>query len=228
MSAGPGRGRYLLVAGVLAVAAAVAVTAWITAWIVRGDTEPTTQPLDGPPAQPLVSHHADLVAVSFMEAAHAYDLDRAAGMLADDAEIVGSANVDDWREDRAWDEAMGFTLADLSCQEGETTSVGTAVQCSYALNGLGSDELGRGPYGGGTADLVVLGGKITRVEEDWPFLENGFSDEMWEPFEAWVYQQHPTAAHILYGEDPKQTPAEHRTELRLWRENIAEYVAAHR
>jgi hypothetical protein len=174
----------------------------------RGDTEATTPaPADLP--------DAGAVAANFMEAAHAYDLDRATGMLADDVEIVGYSDVNEWREEQPWNKAVGFNLADLSCREGETQSASTAVHCSYALHGLGSEELGRGPYGGGTADLTVLDGKITRVEENWPFGGNGFSDEMWEPFQAWVAQYHPDAARIMYGDNPNQTAAEHEAELRL-------------
>ena len=213
--AGRRRGRYVLLGGVVAAAATIA----ITAWVMRGDSEPTAQTYD--------DHRADAVAATFMVAGHAYELDRATGMLADDAELVGSADVDDWRADQAWNQAVGFTLADLSCREGESTSTGTAVRCVYALHGLGSEQLGRGPFGGGVADLTVLDGKIARVAENWPYLGNGFSSEMWEPVQAWVTQQHPRAAGILYGGDPGQTAAEHETELRLWRQMVAEYVASH-
>jgi hypothetical protein len=217
---GTGRGRFVLVAGVLAVAAAVAVTAWITAWIVRGDPEPSGQPPDG--------SHAEAVAVGFMEAAHAYNLDHAVSLVAEDAQLNDAVDIADWRDGLAWDEALRFTLADLSCREGKTTSAGTAVRCSYAFHALGSDELGRGPYGGGVADLVVRDGKVTSLEEEWPFLTNGFSEEMWEPFEAWVTQQDPEAAQVLYHGPSEPTADERSTELQTWRDKIAEYLAAQR
>jgi hypothetical protein len=216
-SGGPSRGRYRIAGGLLAVAAVVAVTAWITAWIVRGDTEPARQPVD--------DSHAEAVAVGFMEAAHAYNLDHAVSLVAEDAKLNDAVDIDDWRDGLAWDEALRFSLADLSCREGKTTSAGTAVQCSYSFHALGSEELGRGPYGGGVANLVVRDGKVTSLEEDWPFLTNGFSDEMWEPFEAWVYQQDPDAARILYHAPPEPTAAERSTELRTWRHMIGEYLA---
>jgi hypothetical protein len=163
-----------------------------------------------------------------METTHAYDLDRAAGMLAEDAEIGDAADAAAWRKGLAWEQAAGFSLAELSCREGQTTSSGTAVHCSYALHGLGSDQLGRGPYGGGTADLTVLAGKITSVEENWPFVENGFSAEMWEPFEAWVARQHLADHTAMYAASESLTGPEYGTYLRLWEKNIADYVATQR
>ena len=210
------RRRSWVIAGLATIVTIVAVA--VIAWLLSGEDEPT--------ARTPVDSNADAVAVSFMETTHAYDLDRAVGMLAEDAEIVDAADVADWRNGLAWEEAAGFTLAELSCREGQTTSSGTSVHCSYALHGLGSKQLGRGPYGGGTADLTVLDGKITSIEENWPFIENGFSAEMWEPFEAWIARHHLADHTVMYGES--LTKAESARSLRLWEMYIAEYVATQR
>jgi hypothetical protein len=179
-----------------------------------GDPEPTTS-ADRP--------DAGAAAASFMEASYAYDLDRAAGMFADDAEIDDSTDLNQWRVWRARDEAYGTSLADLSCREGSTSPDGTQVRCSYAIHSLGSDQLGRGPYDG-AADLTVLDGKITSVVNDFPFMQNGFSAEMWEPFQAWVAVEHPASAVLINRDENSLSEAELNRFLRAWERCVAEYV----
>jgi hypothetical protein len=211
-------GQRWVITGLLMAAAVGAVAAGIVALTTRGGNEQAHSAPAGPDAQS--------IAASFIEATYgAHDFDRAVGLLGTDVEIVGSTDVTEWRGHQQWNQAVGFTLADVSCEEGKTTSPATEVACAFSLHGLGSEELGHGPYEG-TFDLTVSNGRITRVEETFPFLENGFSDEMWEPFETWVTQHHPDDAQVMYRDD-NQSAAEQETELRLWRRNVAEYVAAH-
>jgi hypothetical protein len=182
---------------------------------------------DGTEPSPVADLDAAAVASSFVEAAYAYDLDRAETMLGADVEIVDSDDVADWRKGMAWPEAAGYSLADLSCEEGATSAAGTEVHCVYALNALGSEKLGRGPYGGNTFDLTVLDNKITKAEDHWPYVENGFSEEMWEPFEDWVTRQHPADLRLMYTDGELLQGADFEESLRLWKKNIAEYVASH-
>ena len=142
-------------------------------------------------------------------------------MLSADVEIVDSADVHEWRDDLAWRRVVGFSLADHSCREGSTSSAGSEVDCTFALHAMGSEKLGRGPFGGNTFHLTVLNGKVTRVEENWPYLENGFSEEIWEPFAARVVQEHPADTRAMYTDSSLTGP-------RLRPQVIAALGTAHR
>jgi hypothetical protein len=166
---------------------------------------------------------AAAVATQFIQATYAYDLDAAQAMLTEDVNI-DDGTVAEWRDGLAWDKAIGTSLAELACAPGSTTPSGTQVHCIYSFNSLGSEELGRGPYPG-TYDLTVTDGQIAEAHLDFPFAENGFSQEMWEPMESWVWNEHEEDFLLLYGEAEK-TPAEQEQALNAWTRNVAAYVAA--
>lgn len=199
------------------VAVVVAGAGWLAATRLGVSDNATVNPADdSKPSE---------VAASFIRTAYAYDLNRASAMLSGDADVyIESGDAADWRDSMAWNKAVGFSLAHVSCPEGTATATGTEVRCAYALHALGSKELGRGPYEG-TFVVTVRDGKITRASEDFPFDENGFSDEMWEPFQAWVYQEHPSEARVMW--EGNQSAAGIAQERRLFEKNIPEYVAAH-
>lgn len=207
------RRRWAVGGGLAAAAAAVAIAVYLG----RGD-------VDRAEPAPAVGPDAGAVASSFLEAAYAYDLDRAAGMFSADVEIVDKADTDEWLAEKAWNEAAGFSLDTQSCREGSTSSTGTEVHCTFALHALGSEQLGRGPYGDNTMDLTVVDGKIASVEEFWPYVSNGFSTEMWEPFAAWVVAKHPDDVLAMYDDNAQTGARVDARSLRLWEEHVAEYV----
>ncbi len=195
--------------GLAAAAAAVAV------WIGQGDDE-TTEPAPAPGAD------AAAIASSFVEAVYAYDLDGAEGLLSADVELVGW----NWPEGSAWHEAVGTSLADLSCRAGTPSDAGTKVRCVFALNVMGSEQLGRGPYEN-TVYLTVVGDEITRAEES-SYLRIDFDEEMWEPFSAWVARVHPADMQVMYTNSSRIEGRDNPTSLRLWEERVTEYVETQR
>ncbi len=65
---------------------------------------------------------------------------------------------------------------------------------------LGSDQLGLGPYE--TASLVrVKDGKVVWEESSSDNDDALFSNEVWEPFEAWARATHPDDAELLFGDE---------------------------
>jgi len=210
------RRRRWAAGGLVAAAAVIAVVV-----VGRGDVDR----MEDPPAD-----GSDPVAIasSFILSSYAHELDRAEGMLSTDVEMVDPPTLDQWRDVNAWYEAAGFSVTDLSCREESTSSAGTEVHCSFALRGMGSEHLGRGPYGDNTFDLTVLDGEITSVKEYWPFMENGFSTEMWEPFAAWIRQTHPDDADVMYTDSRMTEPRPGPASLGLWELRVRQYAELER
>jgi hypothetical protein len=211
------------VAGLVAVAAAVAVA--VAVGTGRGDSEGT-----GPVSVPDGDEVA--VAESFLEATYAFDLDAAEALLSSDvtiggdAAVSGTATVEEWRAGLAWAEATGHSLADYSCATTSTSAAGTEVRCAYALNSFGSEELGRGPFGDNILDVTIAAGEITKVEEHWSYMTNGFNDEMWEPFRIWITEEHPGDTQAMYTDATFSQPRSDARSLRLWEQRLAEWVAS--
>lgn len=215
------RGRWAT--GGLVVAAA---TAAVLFWVANGDTEPVEPAPAGIDTVGL--------ATTFLEAIYAHDTDRAEGMMSPEVRIGGDsafdepASVAEWREEIAWNAAIGVSLADRSCSVGATTASTTEVSCVYAIHALGSERLGRGPFEGNTLDVTIRDGEIVEFQDAWDFMRNGFSAEMWEPFAAWVAQEHPADARTMYTDSSHSEPRFGPASLRLWEQRIADYVATQR
>lgn len=207
------RRRLMVAGGVVAAAAALAVAVWMSG---TGDDRTTPEPATR--TDPV----SVSVASSFLEATYTYDLDASERMLSPDVELVGDT-VEGRRTGLAWSQAIGTSLADYSCREESSTASGSEVHCTYSLNSLGSEELGRGPYDG-TMDLTIRDDEITRVEDDFPFVENGFSNEMWQPFAVWVKVQHPDDVGLMYDDLSQTGPRNGPRSLRLWEKRVDQYV----
>jgi len=211
------------VAGLVAAAAAVAVA--VAVGTGRGDPEGTT-----PASVPDVDEVA--VAESFLEATYGFDLDAAEALLSSDvtiggdAAVAGTATAGEWRAGLAWAEVTGHSLADYACATTSTSAAGTVVRCTYALNAFGSEELGRGPYGDNRLDVTILDGQITKIEEYWSYMTNGFNTEMWQPFKTWLIQEHPRDAQAMYADAAFNQYRTDATSLRLWDKRLAEWVAS--
>jgi hypothetical protein len=207
------RRRLMVAGGVVATAAAVAAAVWISGTGAERTTpEPTTR------TDPV----SVSVASDFLEATYAYDLDTSEDMMSPDVELVGDS-LEGRRSGLAWNQAIGTSLAEHSCREESTSSAGAEVRCTYSLNSMGSEELGRGPYDG-TVDLTIRDDEITRVEDNFPFVENGFSDEMWTPFAAWVKVNHPHDVGLMYDDLGQTGPRSGPRSLRLWEKHVDQYV----
>jgi hypothetical protein len=124
-------------------------------------------------------------------------------------------------------EAARFRLLLDPCQLRDSTPQQAQVVCTYAFHALGSDEVGRGPFGGNSISFAVRDGEITAASENLPFGTNGFATQMWEPFAVWVVSEHPQDAEIMYEDWPGTTQAATSDpSIELWAERTADYVAA--
>jgi hypothetical protein len=93
------------------------------------------------------------------------------------------------------------------------------------VHALGSQAIGRGPYRGGYWDLEVENGKISFARSDFPFGENGFATEVWEPFLVFVETEYPGDADLMYTTDRSDQLSTPKS-LRLWAQHVADYVAS--
>jgi hypothetical protein len=214
------RGRRWAAAGGLVVAAAmVAVVAWMPSG--SGDrTEPT----------PAVADTVQL-ANAFLRAIYSYDGDRAGSFLSPDVRIsldgvVGTVPESKWRDELAWYRAVGAMMVDHTCQAQETSGTSSEVTCTYSLHGLGSDQLRRRPYAGNTLDVTIRDGLVVAFEDEWHYWENGFNDEMWDPFADWIVREHPSDVRVMYTDSSRSLPRLTPESLRRWEQRTAEWVAA--
>jgi hypothetical protein len=164
------------------------------------------------------------VANEFIEAFASFDADRAASLLAADADLIAFDNVDGMRREIRFLEAEGFKLILDSCDEHSTTSAGAEVRCAYAYHTIRSDEIGLGPFGGSYYDFTIRDGEIVSVSGHFEFMRNGFSQQMWEPFADWVAETYPDDVLVMYT-DRSQTQQLYTDEsIALWEERSREYV----
>lgn len=167
---------------------------------------------------------------SFYDARNAFDADTALSFLTDDAivwpwsqgtaEPHGIAGPDDFRLQT---ESAASTNAKLmlgDCTAVEHQGPGIKIRCGYEYQDLRSDELGIGPFGNKTTDVLVVDGKITSI------VESGHSDDefqqlLWDPFGAWLSARHPEDAAV---KDAGDTPNEES--IRMWDQRSQEWVQA--
>jgi hypothetical protein len=215
------RRRRNWAAGGLAVAAAtVGLVLWASN--LEGAETDTAVPAQQPSAEE--------VATSFLDSYASFDRAEASSYLADDAFLdiwSGPGGVEAWREGNRWFEAIGFKMLNESCMEQGTSSAGTQVRCTYDFHAIRSEELGRGPFSGSVFTFAIRDGEVVSADQELEFLGNGFSEQMWEPFAAWVSRTHPEDAAIMYADWPSQrleslTPRS----IELWEKQTKNYVDA--
>ena len=213
-----GQRRRRWVAGGLAVAAA---TAAVAVWVTTGDRD-REQP--SPAGVDSVQ-----IATAFLEAVYAHDADLATSFLSPGVRIsharaVGTVTVSEWVDELAWQEAIGASMVDHSCRVEETSE----VTCTYSLHGLGSDQLNHRPYVDNTLDLTIRDGLIVAFQDEWHYMDNGFSAEMWEPFADWIVREHPSDVRVMYTDPSQNLPRIDHTSVRRWEQRVAEWVATRR
>jgi hypothetical protein len=168
-----------------------------------------------------VNARAEEVATGFVEAYGAFDVEQAMTYLADDATIAVLGAQDDLRLLSSWLEATGYQQIVDPC-EGVGNSASGSIRCTFAFHALRSGELGRGPFGGSSFDLVVRDGKIVHASQDWEIEK--FSPQVWEPFANWVSAVHPKDAAVMYQDDSHSGVRLTRESIRLWEVRTLEYV----
>jgi ketosteroid isomerase-like protein len=164
------------------------------------------------------------LAKSFLEAWSASDLERAAVYLTDDA-LAGLGSAEHQRLDAEWARASGFKVSVDACEQLGVSDAGTSVRCAYSFQGIRSDEMGLGPFGGSYDRFTVKDGAITDVSFDIDTSSNGFSSQVWEPFATWVSATYPDDAAIMYTDSSLSDYRLTEESIRLWEQRTQEYVA---
>jgi hypothetical protein len=163
------------------------------------------------------------IATAYLEAYAAFDVEAVASMLADDAEVrpwEAHVQLREWEPDLRYLQAAGFLLIIGECREQPSLSEGSSVECPYKAQGLGSDQIGEGPFGGSSFRLVVADGHV--VWSDMGFNFSEFGSTMWFPFQNWILENHPGDYAVLYVDEflSRQTD----DAIALWEERVADYV----
>jgi hypothetical protein len=141
--------------------------------------------------------------------------------LADDATIASIGAQDDLRLLIAYLEATGYEQILDSCEELGNSGSGS-VRCTFDFHALRSGEIGRGPFGGSSFDLVVRDGEIVQASQNWEI--DKFSPQMWEPFANWVSKAHPKDAAAMYDDETYSNVRLTEESIRLWELRTREYV----
>jgi hypothetical protein len=208
-----------------ALAAAAVALALIAAFLIiqsREDAPATDQtPVAAEAPKNTVNARAVEVATGFLEAFGAFDVEQAMTYLADDATIASLGTGDDLRLLSSWLEATGYQQILDSCEQVGNSASGT-IRCGFDFHSLRSAEIGRGPFGGSSFDLVVRDGKIVHVSQGWNTEE--FSPQVWEPFAGWVSTAHRKDAAVMYTDDSYSNVRLTRKSIRLWELRTREYV----
>lgn len=224
--------RRLRVAG--ALAAGVAVAAVAVVFSLPGGDGGTAPPV-GPPTKVERVTEAEQVAGDFIRSLAGFDRNRAATYVAPGARlglgnVMGNDTYDDaWRLRNRWDEATGWKVVDVAgCHETSVRTSGIDVRCVFSAHQLGSDQLGRGPFGGNVLAVTVRDGmlvvdaRLTTAHDT-----SGFSDTMWDPFWAWMGRTHPNdESRMAAFEKPHASAARVTSSLRLWHRRVQQYVEA--
>ena len=205
--------------GVVVLALVVGALALTTRWVGSDES--------APPAGPSVTTQAQRVAAGFFAAYDTYDADRMLTFLSDEAVAMSWDSPEGLRGDAAWREAAGWTELRDPCQIGDSSGNRVDIRCDYRLRALGSERLGRGPYGDNYWSLHVQDGQIVFARNEFTYTSNGFSGEMWEPFAAFVQSTYPGDADLMYNAD--RSASKHGPQsVQLWEQHIDDYVASER
>lgn len=96
------------------------------------------------------------------------------------------------------------------------------MRCPFDFHALRSAQIGRGPFGGSSFDLIVRDGKIVRVSQAWEIEK--FSPQVWEPFARWVSKAHPKDAAVMYVDETRGGVRLTEGSIRLWERHTQGYV----
>lgn len=166
---------------------------------------------------------AEQIAVDFIEAYSAFDVDKAASYLAADADLSRlEAGVEGWQLGIRWLEAVGFKVVLDSCEAQEGSPPGR-VRCLFAFHAIRSDEIGLGPFGDSTFDFRIIEGEIVSAAMMWNIDE--FSPQVWEPFAIWVAETYPEDVTVMYTGSPQTMQRFTDEAIALWEQRSREYVA---
>lgn len=162
------------------------------------------------------------IATAYVEAYGAFDVDRVASMLAEDAEVLPWEAFEprDWRADLRYLEAAGFQLMFDECVEQTGDSEAVTIHCVYAAHGLGSDQIGMDPFGNHVFRVAIVDGQV--VSSNMGFNFSRFADAMWFPFQDWIKENHPDDYEVMYVDDHLSRQTDDA--IALWEQRVQDYV----
>jgi hypothetical protein len=209
--------RRVTLAVAASVAAAVVATA-VGGWLGVDKADNPAQN----PEQP------EAVAREFLDAYGSFDADRALTYLTTDAIAQGVVEEDRTTPEQlrlgiASERALGYKQTIRGCEHQGNSASEVSLRCAFDMHAIRSDEIGLGPYTGNYWSLTVRDGKIVSAQREVEFMASGFSDQIWEPFHAWVSIEHPDDVLAMYTDESNERVTEDSN--RLWEQRTAEYVA---
>lgn len=166
----------------------------------------------------------------FVDSLNEYDSETALSFLADDAvvNILPAKSPDDLPAHALWTEAVGFTFDRRECPIIEQRAYDVLVVCELIVENAWSDVLEVDPIRSWAMRLGFNDGDIVYAAMSAP-LER-FSPEAWEPFGAWVVDNHPDDVSIMYDRSSEfgvEYPYLTEESIELWRQHTEEFVAEH-
>lgn len=209
----PARPRTLAVlGGGLAAAAVAAAVVWSSGLSEdRTDRAPVQEPV--PPAVQ--------VAEEFVAAYAVNDTETVASLAAPDADLRG------WHMYMARDAAWSVQFLFEPCQAITEIPDGTGVACLFAVHGMQSQEVGRGPFEDASFTVWVdEDGKVFDAEPTWNHENNGLAEHV-EAVTGWIFETYPEDRKFLSLEESNVPPAQFDRWLGLWERYIQEYADAH-
>ena len=233
----PRNNRWVLAAAIVAAAIILIVAgALLLSRDNNDEPVPFAPPTTVTPVSPTTAveqtaghsiEEATAVVRAFYDARNAYDADVAMSFLADEAIMQawsqGTAiphQIGSPEEFRLQVESAAATNSKAllgACTTVEARHPGITIRCAYDYQDLRSNELGIGPFGDNSADVVVVDGKITSIAESG--RATGFEQQMWDPFRAWLEAQHPDDMAVMDADD---TPT--AESIPLWEQRTREWV----
>jgi len=216
--------RWPVVVGAVA-AVAVVVIGVLILWPTRDQApvagQPTTPIETAEPTTPIGTAEA------FLQAYYGrFDVDQAFTYLGADPGAVGldTAGAANYHLLARFFEATGSKLIDLQCEEGGASPGGAVVVCTWFTHDFFSGELGFGPFGPHVNELTLVAGKVVSIVDRSDEGMSDFSNQIWQPFAAWVGENHPDDQAVMY--DPYPTGWRITEEsIPVWEQRLREYVA---
>jgi hypothetical protein len=161
------------------------------------------------------------IAREFIDAYGDADADRALTYLTEEAFADHWQDEDTFRMELAFHRATGSKQMVRGCKEQDDSADSTTVRCAFAYHDFYSDEIGRGPFTDSYWDVVVRDGKVTSAVVNGNVFTNGFSNEMWTPFQVWVTSTHPEDVPVMYMGGGWAITEE---SIPLWEQRLREWV----
>jgi hypothetical protein len=214
------QGRTLAwVTGAVGITTLVVVATAVGGWL---GVDKANNPAQNP-------ERPEAVAREFLDAYGSFDADRALSYLSTDAMAQGvveegRTTPEQLRLGIASERALGYKQTIRGCEHQGNSVSGINLRCAFDFHAIGSDEIGLGPFTGNYWSLTVRDGKIVSAQREVEF-NNGFGDQIWEPFAKWVSIEHPDDALALGTDESQGTQPVTADSIRLSEQRSAEYLA---